>query len=524
MKRELKFSLIFLLIVFLSLSFVSAFSFNEFWNKITGRTTDDCTPDCLEKINILYGEEVEINGHRIIVGVLSNTLVKFTIDGVQIPELAKGSVYTLADGSSLIVVDIIYQNFGGGLKQVTISLSSNLKLCGDNGCGGTCGACQTGQICESGACSECTPNCNNEVKISNDEEVELNGKKVSAVISGINAAQFTIDGESTTKLAEGDTYKLNDGTPLNVIDIVYQIEGENSLTQVTIQLGTAKVCGDDGCGGNCGSCGAEKFCSNGQCAISTSICTPKCDGKNCGDDGCGGTCGSCISNGAILSNKPSIIIGGRKVSANITGINAVRFTIDGITTLKLSKGMIYKLSDKSYLNVTDIIYQNSADGLKQATIQLDAGQTCQNGICVCIDECFAGQVKCDETNTRLISCNRDVDGCLKFRYSSPFICEGGCENDACVGEDSTTKIPIVEGFCEAEACLNEEKVCVPIGTRADGRYCDIKKGLVKQKDDGGACENSYECFSNECSKGKCISTYGLLEKIMNWFKNIFGGE
>jgi hypothetical protein len=52
-----------------------------------------------------------------------------------------------------------------------------------------------------------------------------------------------------------------------------------------------KQCGDDGCGGICGSCAEESpFCNDGTCS---SDCTPVCFGKECGDDGCGGTCGEC---------------------------------------------------------------------------------------------------------------------------------------------------------------------------------------------------------------------------------------
>jgi hypothetical protein len=51
----------------------------------------------------------------------------------------------------------------------------------------------------------------------------------------------------------------------------------------------ARACGDDGCGGSCGSCGASERCAaDGSCA-----CLPSCDGRVCGDDGCGGTCGAC---------------------------------------------------------------------------------------------------------------------------------------------------------------------------------------------------------------------------------------
>ena len=48
-------------------------------------------------------------------------------------------------------------------------------------------------------------------------------------------------------------------------------------------------CGDDGCGGACGTCGGpQDLCVDGLC-----LCQPLCDGLECGDDGCGGACGAC---------------------------------------------------------------------------------------------------------------------------------------------------------------------------------------------------------------------------------------
>ena len=49
-------------------------------------------------------------------------------------------------------------------------------------------------------------------------------------------------------------------------------------------------CGDDGCGGSCGSCGSGEHCNDGACE---QACTPSCGGQECGDDGCGGSCGNC---------------------------------------------------------------------------------------------------------------------------------------------------------------------------------------------------------------------------------------
>lgn len=54
-----------------------------------------------------------------------------------------------------------------------------------------------------------------------------------------------------------------------------------------------KLCGDDGCGGSCGSCTeiANSTCYFGRCQ--TFPCLPDCQGRQCGTDGCGGTCGNC---------------------------------------------------------------------------------------------------------------------------------------------------------------------------------------------------------------------------------------
>jgi hypothetical protein len=50
---------------------------------------------------------------------------------------------------------------------------------------------------------------------------------------------------------------------------------------------TCTGCGyTNACGRACG-CTAPSVCVDGQC------CTPNCAGKSCGDDGCGGSCGSC---------------------------------------------------------------------------------------------------------------------------------------------------------------------------------------------------------------------------------------
>jgi hypothetical protein len=54
---------------------------------------------------------------------------------------------------------------------------------------------------------------------------------------------------------------------------------------------SGRGCGDNGCGGDCGTCPLGQSCApDGTC---DTVCVPSCDGRECGDDGCGGDCGHC---------------------------------------------------------------------------------------------------------------------------------------------------------------------------------------------------------------------------------------
>jgi hypothetical protein len=77
--------------------------------------------------------------------------------------------------------------------------------------------------------------------------------------------------------------------------------------------------------------------------------------------------------------------------------------------------------------------------------------------------------------------------------------------------------------CQSGCLLDDS--CIPFGTRiktdSGSSFCDIDKEIKLQKEIDETCMNSFECKSNECSNEKCISTYNLLQKILEFFKNIF---
>jgi len=80
----------------------------------------------------------------------------------------------------------------------------------------------------------------NKGTVSNDEEITVGGRAVSVVVSSATQAQFTIDGQTTNKLNEGDTYKLSDDTYLGVADITYQ-EFSGGIMQSTFYVGADKI-------------------------------------------------------------------------------------------------------------------------------------------------------------------------------------------------------------------------------------------------------------------------------------------
>jgi hypothetical protein len=92
------------------------------------------------------------------------------------------------------------------------------------------------------------------------------------------------------------------GTPIAVTETAtYKITARNSGDSVTITLSitvtcapncttTGKTCGDDGCGGSCGTCSGTTPICNTKTDQCVDKCTPDCTDKECGDDGCSGSC------------------------------------------------------------------------------------------------------------------------------------------------------------------------------------------------------------------------------------------
>lgn len=87
-------------------------------------------------------------------------------------------------------------------------------------------------------------------------------------------------------------------------------------------------------------------------------------------------------------------------------------------------------------------------------------------------------------------------------------------------EAAPVEVPKEKMFYSCSGCELEGK-CYPLGYRKEGKYCSDNYEFVAQTD--GRCDNNFECESNVCIAGECLSK-GFLQKIIEWIKKFFGIE
>jgi len=226
------------------------------------------------------------------------------------------------------------------------------KECGGDGCGGDCGSCSPAESCQDGICVA-DPGCE--------------GYTWQGCCDG-NTLMWCQDGEVLEQSCannpqcgwSADQGYYNCGT-----NGAAEPSGQHPILcpgacepQCMNADGTPKACGDDGCGGSCGSCAdneecvggacqAKKgklgdpcqygvqcesglclltdagkictvSCANGECpagyecfdygngllaCVPNGDCIPDCENKECGDDSCQGSCGSCPDNAQCANGQ-----------------------------------------------------------------------------------------------------------------------------------------------------------------------------------------------------------------------------
>ena len=169
--------------------------------------------------------------------------------------------------------------------------SCGARVCGEDGCGNSCGTCGDTELCRDGACvpDGCTPNCGN-------RECGSDGcDDVCGTCPG--AAPFCQDGfcvaDCETDCVGRECGDDGCGSDCGTCPAAAPVCNDDGLCEQGCVADCAgRECGDDGCGGDCGTCpAAAPVCNDdGLCEI---VCVGDCTDRECGDDGCGGDCGTC---------------------------------------------------------------------------------------------------------------------------------------------------------------------------------------------------------------------------------------
>ncbi len=240
---------------------------------------------------------------------------------------------------------------------------------------------------------------------------------------------------------------------------------------------TGKECGDDGCGGSCGVCGAGTKCVDGTCE-----CVPDCAGKACGDDGCGWSCGVC----------------GAGTECNEQGLCVL-------------VGCQPQCSEKE-------CGDDSCGGTCWPGELPECGA---NGICLidntcyCIPDCKGKKCGDNGCGGSCGTCTGAQEACVDFQCVCQPDCNGKeCGTDGCEGSCGTCEDPVYPlcnaGTCECQegTCGGATPTCLAGNCICENLICgDVCCGAGQICNAADACCTPL-CDGKECGPDGCDSTCG----------------
>ena len=214
-------------------------------------------------------------------------------------------------------------------------------------------------------------------------------------------------------------------------------------------------CGDDGCGGSCGSCTAPAQCAgDGTCVCPNCPCQPECAGKECGPDGCEGLCGSC-ANGLTCNEASGLCTvcspqcAGRECGAN--GCGGVCGTCLAPLTCS-PQGQCQCIPQCGGR-------QCGSDGCGGSCGNCTSPATCTaSGTCTCTPNCVGRECGSDGCSATCGTCSGGAS-CLQgqCQVCAP-ACNGKtCGPDGCGGQcgtcaDAAKPVCTSSGTCVASSC------------------------------------------------------------------------
>lgn len=234
-----------------------------------------------------------------------------------------------------------------------------------------------------------------------------------------------------------------------------------------------------------------------------------------------------------------------EISIDFISSTKVRFNVNDIVTGSISGGQRGKLPDGNYIEVIDIDKLEVAGSIGKVTFQLIKGEPVPTPTCTDSDDGLSyfekGNVSityqggsagaqsapsvdsCSGNVLTEYSCNEN-----QGRDETEFTCPHGCQDGACITPPDRGG----RAVCLHEGTSVDPRVRVELSKPVGLNYCDPRDLEFKPvKEIDTSCLNDFECRSNACIDGQCVSLKlelerqtNLLNKIWCWIKDVFGGE
>ncbi len=221
------------------------------------------------------------------------------------------------------------------------------RVCGSDGCIGSCGTCGAGTTCQSGQCrlpvgTECTnprgvgtlpwSETLDTTSYGADRESSCEGAPAGALSADLTY-RFTAPKNGIFRFALSSSLSLQlyleDACANGTCWATAPAGSSVDVTMTKDQVIFATVDGVD-------VGGAEPAGVAGSFTLSVrEACNPSCEGKDCGADGCGGTCGSCavpadVCTAEQLCIDPTVAVG--NTCGNAFSVGALPFLGSGDTS------------------------------------------------------------------------------------------------------------------------------------------------------------------------------------------------
>ncbi len=375
------------------------------------------------------------------------------------------------------------------------------RTCGSDGCGGSCGTCTGGQSCNASGACVCSGTLCGGVCIDTDTDpANCGGCGVTCA-----AGEFCAAG-------------------------VCRCSPDCS----------GRTCGDDGCGGSCGSCPSERMCNaSGACVCTsgtdcggacvdtmtdpnncgscgtrcrgstrfcvggtcTAGCTPDCTGRSCGSDGCSGSCGacpmgqSCNTSGACVCPMGTTDCGGTCVDTATDPASC------GACGTACGMGESCVAGSCTTMCVPDCTGKAcGSDGCGGSCGTCASGRMCDTatGACMCsggLSDCGG---TCVDTDVNPAHCGGCGSACAVGETCAGGTCScvpscGGrsCGGDGCGGTCGTC--------ASGRVCTGGSCDCSASATDCGGTCTDVRVDVMNCGSCGTACAAGESCVAGACT-------------------------